>query len=647
MKVLVSQLKKYLPELNATIEEICDAFTFSGQMLDKKERVVFNEKEDWLLDLEVRQNRADCLGVLGLAKELSVIFRTPLVIQNNLISYPIEKNLPISIEANRSVKRVLAVKICDLQISESSNWLKNYLNFYGINSINSLVDLTNYVMIETGFPSHVFDSDQIGEHLVWELNNNKYKKFVTLSGEEIDLTRSKESLVISNGNEILSLSFIGGQNKSLNKDSKNVILEMGIYDGGLVRRNSRELNIITEAGQRLEKYLDPKGAEQAFSMLINLILENIGGRVDSSLFDRFNEDNSSREILLRLNKVSEIAGVEVSKEFIIETLENLGFGLLEFNENNLKLNVPINRMDINIEEDVIEEIIRIFGYKNIIFKNLQLDVVKDITPRSITIQDDLMNDLVSRGYDEIRSWALVSELTNALGINNDSKVVRVLNSINDEVPFLRASLIGGLINRAESLNNKNVGSINIFEVGKIFEKENDEYIETLALSILNNESFEELIKTVEYTLKRRGIDWIFFKGQSSGQPLSAHPKGFFKIYTFSNGREIEIGSVFITKKNVTRSYFVAELNVDNIIKAEQDLLDTFELTYKLVSFDVNVVAKNNNELVTLLYSTLKNIETLWSWNIVDKFGDKYTLRITYFGLSDLKAKELHEKIFKQ
>lgn len=238
MKVLYSQLQRYLPDLKADPKEVSQAFTIIGYMLDKFFEVEYQGKKDYLLDLEVRQNRADCFGVMGLVRELSAYYNIEVKLPeefNPEFNSNASEQPNIEVRATDSVKRLMAVKFGNVKIEESPAWLKDYLAFYDINSINTLVDLTNYVMIETSHPSHAFDWDLIeGGKLVWEINPI-FKKMTTLDNVSVDLT--PDTLLITNEVEPLAIAGVkGGKSSAIHSETKNVLLEMAVYDGGLIRR---------------------------------------------------------------------------------------------------------------------------------------------------------------------------------------------------------------------------------------------------------------------------------------------------------------------------------------------------------------------------------------------------------------------------
>jgi len=647
MKVLYSQLRKYLPGLTATAKEVADVFTLTGFMLDKFIEVEYNGQKDYFLDLEVRQNRADSLGVLGLARELSAYYKIPLKYPEYNIKFVGNTyKLPITIQAKEAVKRVQAIKMIDLEIKESPEWLKKYLELYGINTINNIVDLTNYVMLETGHASHVFDSELVGDNLVWELANDKYRKLTTLNGEEVVL--KKDSLLITDGHKPLSLSFIGGKDDAVSNTTKKVVLEMAVYNGTVVRRNSRDLKIVTEAGTRLEKFMDPNSLPQAFEWLVSLILENCGGTVESELFDEYIQITPEIEINVDLDKVQQVAGIPITYTESKEYLTNLGFVIKQDQNNSVTVLRPINRLDIESQQDVFEEIIRMKGFNNIPSNYLTTQVVKDITPSRIYLMEDITEYLAANGLDEVRSWVLVDEKSNDLTRFINWQPVKVTNSINEEVPYLRQSIAVSLLGQVQTYIKNNINPIELFEIGKIFGKKEEQYTEINSLGMLiANKDINYIKSKVESLLRHLGIDKIEYV-KDGDAPKSAHPLTCWQIRI----ENTIAGVIYITNTNEFSEASVAELNIDLIdsIVNNKVKTSTMEVTQKIVTLDSNIVVDQNVDINSFIINKLEPVGlNLWAWSLIDQFKSdtniKYTVRVSYVNLNDTQAKELHAKLF--
>ncbi|GAB4285021.1 MAG: phenylalanine--tRNA ligase subunit beta [Candidatus Dojkabacteria bacterium] len=673
MKVLFSQLQKYLPDLKATPDEVGKVFTMIGYMQDGDFEIInFDGKEDYFIDLEVRQNRADCFSVQGLARELSAYYNIPLVLPLQQVLNERregENNLPIQIKNPEKVKRVMAVKMKIKDLKRTPVLIKKYLDLYKINTVNTIVDLTNYVMLETGHPSHAFDAGISGDNLTWELNPG-YKKMTSLDGTEIDLT--DDALIISNGQAPLALAgIVGGKIAAMTEESEFVIIEMAVYDGGLIRKNSRGMKVMTEASSRLEKFMDPESVEESFGYLINLIKQHCDVEIISPVFEKYPGKEEKNVITVDLDKVSELAGMEISHKESFDYLSRLGFEFITLPVNLqddqdeklenatvdsgtsgiIQVKRPINRLDIEQEEDVVEEIIRMKGYDKVPTEIVNNYYTKDVTPTYITLIEEITTQLVSQGWDEVLSLTLVDETKNAQAYYGDTEAIRVENTINEEFPILRQSVAVSIFGQIEQLKKQMVPDINIFEIGKVFGKRNGLIEEYYSLGIARGDSdLNKLQISVESVLRKSGLNYVKYE-KSENTPQTAHRNSFYKILVYSNASWIEIGHLYISNKFLVPEVSFAELNVSLLDELTKNLSnnDTVALTQKLVSLDTNFTEKSKQELVEEISEKLARIsESVWKWEIVDEFeeGDmtKYTVRVYYVGLGDQEAKELNDKL---
>jgi phenylalanyl-tRNA synthetase beta chain len=647
MYLLFSQLKKYLPDLTDGPKEAAAGFTKIGYMLDKFYEVEYQGKPDFLLDLEVRQNRADCFGVLGLARELSAYYNIPLILPEfDAPEYTSANKASISVEADKGVKRVVAVEIEGVEIGESPAWLKEYLAHYEINSISNLVDLTNYVMIETGHASHAFDRELLdGDRLIWKYPTQN-EKFTTLNGEEVEIDPS--ILTISDVSKAVCLTFIGGKEVEINNNTRNVILEMAVYEGGIVRQNSRKLNITTEAGSRLEKYLDPETIPQAFDWLVSLILENCGGTLASSKTDIYLEPTVIEDISLDLNKLRQIAGVGITNDEAEVILNRLGFQTVSKNADLYTFKSATNRLDVTLEEDLIEEVVRIYGYDQVPLTNISIESTDDITPRILNTIDSVSLSLASKGYNEVRSWVLVSERDINETESDINFAIKTTNSINEEVPYLRSNILMSLHGHYVKAQKNNLDNVRFFEIGKVFRLIDGAYTEHYSLGMLRdgvdlNNMFMDIQALLSPYIGTTNIEMQ--KKENVAKIM--HPSNTYNLLV--NG--IQIGTMGITNKFVTDEEFTfAEINLETIDGLYNKVPSSLEITQRVYDLDVNITGTSQNEAVVVVTSKLDTVkDKVYSWELIDEFRSEaaeiYTFRISYINLTDLEAKELHSQLF--
>jgi len=655
MKILYNQIKEYVPDLKASPKEVGEALTLTGFMMESFEEIKHKGQTDYLIGLEIRQNRADCLSVIGIVREVAAYYGIQAKIPD--LGDIASSNEKLDIDVNKSavdfVKRIWAVKFCELENRESPEWLKEYLFFYDINSINLLVDLSNYVMLVTGYPSHLIDVDKITEPISWSLNKN-FKKTTTLDGTEVQLSQKNE-LIVEDKRDVIALAGIVGTKYSpVDINSKSIILEMAVYDRTIIRRDSRNLRIVTEASHRLEKDLDSNGVDYAARMLSSLILKYCNGKIASEVFDYYPKKRISQEIKFDGALPSVYAGVEIKKDEVTKILKNLRFKV-DGKGDKVLVTPPIDRMDISMEQDLVEEVVRIYGYDKIPSDDIpELRVVKDITPKNIILCERIRDILITLGYDEVLSWLLTRSGANKLVNYLEWDVVSTQNSVNELYPDLRQSIATSLINQFKEYEKKNVQFINIFEIGKIFGHKDGKYIEYESLGILSCSETKGLSlfkENIEKLLRLVGLKDIKYK-VAKVNPNIANPNSCWDLEL--SGKSVGVVYKLRPQQSDKNLYFT-ELNItktaDILNKTQNN--PVVELTQKLIVLDCNVEIKKEesiNDYLDKIKSKIK-ADNVWSIVIADKYPLKdkirYTIRVTYKELSDQEAKSIHAEAFKE
>ncbi|MBU3934895.1 phenylalanine--tRNA ligase subunit beta [Patescibacteria group bacterium] len=649
MKILYSYIKKLVPALKADAKEVGEILTMTGFMLDGFEKVEYQGKKDYLMSFEIRNNRPDCLSIIGLAREVAAYYglsiKTP-VIKNLKFG---KNKISINVNEKKLIKRIIAVEMENIKNSESPKWLKSLLNFYQINSVNCLVDLSNYAMLMTGQPSHIFDKEKIKGSLSWSLNK-KHEKIITLDKSEIKINNS--TLIVEDDNEILALAgIVGGDKARIELKTKSIILEMATYDNAIISKNSRKLNIITEAGNRLSKELDPNNLDFSIRFLISIIQENCKGDISSRLFDYYPKKEKAKVILFDPSLPTAFAGVKITVQKSEKILKNLGCKVSKKGKKLLVV-LPQNRTDLSIEEDIIEEVIRIFGYYNIKSDNAPaLEVVKNITPISFYLQEKVRDILQANGFDEVLSSPLVSKAINKETKYKNMGLVIMQNSVNEEFPELRQSIATGLVLQIRNYLKLGVENIKIFEIGKVFGEENKKYLENNSLGILINSDKKEIYKikeAIENLLRSLGIENIkYFPAKQ--KPEIANQ---FSIFDIIINKE-NVGIIYKLNSQENKNIYFAEINLDELttILEKNHGQATIEITQKLVTLDANVELEKEESIYDFLESVQEKInkKNIMAIRIFDVFplGSKirYTIRVSYEGLSDQEAKKFHMAIF--
>ncbi|MCX6726286.1 MAG: phenylalanine--tRNA ligase beta subunit-related protein [Candidatus Shapirobacteria bacterium] len=582
MKLIYSYLQKFLPDLSIEPQKLRDDLNMIGHFTNFYNTIPLLKGDqggfDYVFDLDIKVNRGDCLGYYGLAKDLSILYNIPLVLPQNF-SYPNSNyTLPIKVDTT-NVIRVMAVKIVHLKNSISPDWLQTFLKLHGVNSINTLVDLTNYVMFMYGIPNHAFDTAKSTDNLIWQMNP-RYTEFVSL--DKTKLTLDQSILMINNPSKALSLSFWGGQACAITETTTDTVVEMAIYNPTTVRQNSRQLKAVTEASIRLEKQLDPELIPVAFNALASLIIKHCGGQVGSQIFDYYPHPALAPVIEFDPKLPSIVSGINIPESFALDIVKKVG-----------------SRPDITQEEDLVEEVVRFYGYDKIPTNQpLKYKQLPDITPKVIYLIEQLKDKMVADGYDEVLTWPLVS-------IPTDPKtVITTQNSINSESIYLRQSLIPSLKAQLDQYNRYKLPGPKFFEIGKIYYLEKGQYIEKFALA-LYNQNPEKL---------RRDVP----------QNVSA--------------------------KNIKFDDNFAEIILDNLPKPDSYTpipsdSHAIELTNQIITLDANVISDQSTEVLLKHYQSTIDPNILWQISIADHYQNKYTFHVSYYNCDDKTAKKIHLAVF--
>jgi phenylalanyl-tRNA synthetase beta chain len=667
MKVLYSSLKNLIPGLKADAREVGHVLTMNGFMMDGFEEVSYLGKKDHVLNLEVRQNRGDCFGAFGIAYEVAARYGLKVKLPEAEISS--EKKIPpVRIDAKQTVRRAVVAGVEGAKSGLSPREIREFVELCGMNSVNMLVDISNYVMLMTGYPNHLFDTAKMTGPLTWG-HNKRFSRITTLAGTELELKKQDELLIHDELNPLSTL-MVGGRIAEVDEKTTAFLAEVAVYDPSQVQRDSRTYHVVTEASRRLEKDLDPSGAQYALKLLLSLILRHAGGRVSTGIFDYYPNQKkfAAKPVSFDPASPSRFSGTKISEGTCGRILKNLRFTVQKggstrspYKKTIWKVTPPTDRRDIAIPEDVVEEIVRLNGYEKIPAAVVPAFApVPDITPIALKLEEKIRDILAANGLDEVRLLPMTTEEMNRRTNFEPWKMIKTQNSINEEFPVLRQSILASLIPQAEMYARKNIRHIGIFEIGKVFGRKGNVYREHDACGILieaprgARSSVLVAIHTItEKLLRTAGISDISYRKEKANSPaLSA---GMDVV-----AQGILIGKVAALKRlKVSGNKFLeqaayAELNMDALAKIRKgkNIVSVVELLEKLVVLDANVEVSSYENGQSVLEDLSSKIggENLWSMEVIDAFklqGGKtrLTVRVSYQNITDADAKKLHDKIF--
>ncbi len=442
---------------------------------------------DPIIDIEVQPNRPDCLGVLGVAREVAAIigaeFRAPAVSLEE-VGGRAEDMATIELDDPEACPRYIARVVTDLSIGPSPVWLQTRLRSVGQRSILNIVDITNFAMLEYGHPIHAFDYDRLEAKKIVVRRARAGETLVTLDGEKRRL--APHHLLICDGERPVALAGImGGGDTEVSPATRNTLLECAWFDPVVIRRGAVDLGLRTEASMRFERGVDVERMDEVAARACSLMSRLAGGRVARGSVDVGSKSRPAGSVTLRPGKIREMLTDELSDELIVEYLERLGFEAREVDggERAFVVSVPSHRLDIEVEADLIEEVARVHGYDRIA-PEVPYHTIEASADQDLTARGAIRDVVVGLGFVEVVTTAFVSPqaLSRLAPEAGTAGAIELTNPVNKGLPFLRPSMVPGILDVVR--RNVNVGErdLRIFEIGKVFSKREGGFDERWALA---------------------------------------------------------------------------------------------------------------------------------------------------------------------
>ncbi len=453
MRIPLEWLKEYITTTK-TPKELADSFTAIGLMLDK----LIDGK---VLDMEHRMDRSDWLSITGCARDLAAYENIEL----KLPAFHSEKgkpggNVKIEVHCPEVVRRFNTRVFKNITVKESPSWLKQRLTEYGMTPINNIVDITNYVMVELGNPMHAQDLDKFDKQEIVIRKAKEGEKITTLDGTSV-LLDSQMFVLTQNNEPIVIGGIVGGAKTAVDSKTKNIVLDAGNYDQANVRQSARRLKIQNETVLRFDKFLHPTLTEAAIERATHLILELAGGEYFENT-DYYPNPTPKKIMKLRYARLEKLSGMSIEKNEIKRILLALSYMLVEETGNGLEVEVPYFRTDVEVEDDIVADILRINGYHKIPSQLIASAPPKEITPKVYKFENTLKDALVTLGLHEHITDPLVSS------DEIEEKQVVLENSQSSEKNALRTNLYQTLQPIVENYTKHGEKEVGIFEIGNIY-----------------------------------------------------------------------------------------------------------------------------------------------------------------------------------
>jgi len=540
--------------------------------------------EDWVFDINITPNRPDCASIIGIAREIAALTGQKLrrlEIKFDESNTPIEDVTDVTIDDPVGCPRYAAGIIQGIELKPSPFWMRYRLYMSGVRSINNVVDVTNYVMLEMGQPLHAFDYDRLKENRIVVKRAEEGQPFTSLDGQTHTL--NGEILLICDGQRSVALAGImGGLNSEIFAGSQNVLIESAYFDPITIRRGSKRLGLSTEASYRFERGIDEEGVIAALKRSLMLMGRFGGGEIAKGIIDNYPKAYISPIIDLRVDATNHFLGTSLPRDSISGYLESLEMDTQIVDDNLIRVIPPSFRVDITREVDLMEEVARLEGYDRIPVTSPPVRPSEESDSPDLIIGDKIREIMVGLGFTEIISYSFISpdsiDLLGAGKGNHLRSFVKILNPLTVDQSVMRTSLIPGLLAAVKTNISHGEEDLKLFEWGKIFiHNEKDElphekpFLAGIMTGFINQKEwyreekiidFYDIKGAVEGLLKTLGLNGVVL--QKGEIPPGYHHELSSAIY-FSEGIIGHIGQI---SKEILERY---DVNTENAYLFELDM----------------------------------------------------------------------------
>ena len=641
-------------------------------VLDSKVKVgtkvstIYENYSDKVFNIGLTPNRSDAMSHLGVARDLRAALMhkgfkneliTPSVSSFNINSRT--QKINIDIENPKICPRFTGVCIDDINVKESPNWLKNRLKSIGLSPLNNVVDITNYVLHEIGQPLHAYDFDKIATKSINVKTLKQGTEFTSLDGELRKLVKT-DLMICDSDTPMCIAGVFGGQDHGITSETKSIFLESAYFDPISIRKTAKHHGINSDASFRFERGICIDSVEYALKRAAILICELCDGNISSDIIDEFAKKPDEVSILLNFDKTNKLIGQEIPREEIKSILTSLDFKINNITETGVGITVPFYRHDVTRECDVIEEILRIYGYNKIKLSNkLSIPIIQEGYNNSYQIENLIAKLLTPFGFNEIMNNSLTSNKLNVIERNS----VNIINSISLDISQLRTSLLESSLKTLEfNLNRKNKNN-KFFEFGKIYEFINSETVESRRLSIMfasdlfHNSWNNKNANSDFYIIKNIVLNILSRLSINSSEKIINH-NAFNNTLGLYNKKNIialigDVKTEYLNEFNIKNKVYYASLDIDCILELVNNNFIKYTKLSKFpqVKRELNFLLEKEIQYISIENYILNesNIKNLFQMTLSDVYqSDKlpdgkksYTLNFTLLDqLKTLSEKEI-------
>ncbi|MBW2010575.1 MAG: phenylalanine--tRNA ligase subunit beta [Deltaproteobacteria bacterium] len=643
---------------------------------------------DPVFEIDLTPNRSDCLSIIGIAREIAALQNTSIKLPDTDIpetGNKISEFTSVTLKAPDLCPRYSARLIFDITVAPSPFWLQDRLMSVGLKPINNIVDITNFVMMETGQPLHAFDFERLADNKIVVRAANKGENFTTLDRKQHTL--SSDMLMICDGEKPVALAGVmGGLNSEIEDTTTKVLIESAYFDPVCIRKTSKKLGLNTESSHRFERGTDPEGTIRAVNRAARLMLEMGGGKLIEGLIDEYPESITKKAIPLSVSDTNRLLGIRLDQDEIDTLLQSIECKVKKKGNDKLEVLPPSFRVDIARPVDLMEEVARLSGYNNIptTFPLIPAEARKPAL--QIDSRNRIKDLMTGFGFTEIISYSFINKLSSSLFSvqtdNPEKSLVEILNPLSEDHAVMRTSLIPGLLATMNHNISKQVRNLKIFEIGKTFfstgtdkQAEETEMLSGLWTgsrfenSWLSKETacdFYDIKGVVEELLRSLGLSGTKFTRMPKASCNYTKP-GYTAQIILENdpmdkmiGLVAEVDSRMLENFGLEQTAFIFELNISRLIRLIPTVktakpIPKFPATSRDITIiiDKDVEAENILRGVEILNDEEELVENLSLFDIyegepVPKTKKSVSFRITYRSsqgtLEDDTVNQIHSNI---
>jgi phenylalanyl-tRNA synthetase beta chain len=533
----------------------------------------FKLNDDYMYEIGLTPNRADAVSHLGTARDIAAFLKIAIC-KPDVSAFKVDNtssNIKVIVENEQASPRYSGLSISGIEVKESPQWIKERLSVIGVRSINNIVDITNYVLHDLGQPLHAFDADAITGNKVIVKNCPEGTIFKTLDG--VDRKLSADDLMICNAEEPMCIAGVfGGIASGVSEKTKNIFLESAYFNSVSVRKTAKRHGLKTDASFRFERGTDPDMTVYALKRAALLIKEIAGGEISSDIIDIYPSPVQPFPVEITYKKVNRLIGQLIPQEEIKSIIKALDIQVVNETAEGLSLKVPPYRVDVTRDVDVIEEILRIYGYNNIhIPTQIRASLNNSQRPEKDTVQNALSDLLTANGFNEIMS----NSLTKSAYSSNLDTAVKILNPLSSDLDVMRQSMLFSGLEAIAYNQNSRHADLKFYEFGKVYSVSNEKYIEdqrfALFITGASDEQWNQKAKPVSFYHLKAIVDGVIEKlnvKDITVEDATCKKLTFGLNYNRGNKTLVKFGQVAaaaLKKVDIDKEVFYADFNFDMIL----------------------------------------------------------------------------------